>query len=127
MSLQTELNRADPNRLPDLLRAAAIGNVLKQLAGPAAIEETVAVNANVGVLQNRALSILAVTPTAGAVSGPVTLVSASIAPVTKTASIALDQKTLTFFATDAVTAAKVTYIPAPPGLELTLAGTFEGL
>jgi hypothetical protein len=94
MSLQTELNRADPNPLPDLLRAAAIGNVLKQLAGQAAIEENVAVNANVGVLQNRALSILAVTPTAGAAAGPVTLVSASVAPVTKTASIGLAQKTL---------------------------------
>src|SRR5258707_1109433 len=32
MSVQTELNRADPNRLADLLRTANIGDVLARLA-----------------------------------------------------------------------------------------------
>lgn len=135
MSLQTELNRADLTRLADLLRAVAIGDVLARLASDLAVEETVTVTANVGVLSGRAISILAISAVAGTVTGAVTPQSATATVVTKGASVALDRKTITFFATDAVTSMKVTYLKAPTRvsdgsgttLESILAGLFEGL
>lgn len=125
MSLQTQLNAANPNKIADLLALAKIGDVLKLLAA-GAIEESVTVTTNVGVLANRALAILAVSATAGTTTGLITPQSATATVVTKGASVAVDQKTITFFATDAVSAAKVTYIPAPAGLETALAALFEG-
>lgn len=125
MSVQTELNRADPNRIADLLRVAKIGDVLAGMS-KGAIEETVTVTTNVGVLANRAMAILAISATAGSTTGLITPQSATATVVTKGASVATDQKTLTFFGSDAVTAAKVTYIPAPAGLETALAGLFDG-
>jgi hypothetical protein len=133
MSLQSELNRAEVGRLADYFRTVAIGDVLSRLAGDAAVEEVVTVSSNVGVLSARAISILAITATAGTVTGAITPYSASVTPITKTCQIGTDRKTLTFFATDAVTTAKVTYLKAPTRaadgstLESLLAGTFEGL
>lgn len=127
MSLQTQLNAADPNKLADLMRAALIGDVLSQIASGVAVEETVTVTANVGVLAIEALAILAITATAGGTTGAITPYSATVAAITKTCQIGLDRKTLTFFATDAVTTAKVTYLKAPAGLKVALAALFEGL
>lgn len=126
MSLQTELNRADPNRLADLLRTANIGDVLARLAADVAVEETVTVTTNVGTLASRALAILAISATAGGTTGLITPQSATVAAVTKGCQVGVDRKTLTFFATDAVTTAKVTYIKAPAGLETALAALFAG-
>jgi hypothetical protein len=127
MSTQGQLNNANPTNIADLLKSVNIGDVLARLASDAAVEETVTVSSNVGVLSVEALSILAITVTAGGVAGAITPYSATVTPITKTCQIGVDRKTLTFLAGDAVTQAKVTYIKAPTGLKAALAALFQGL
>jgi hypothetical protein len=119
-TVQSELDRGNLNDLADMARRIALGSVLAALA-KSAVEETVTVTANVGVLSRRALSVLAISAVAGGATGLVTPQSATALIVSKGCAISLDQKTLTFAAADAVTQAKVTYVPAPAGLEAALA------
>lgn len=126
MSLQTMLNGSDPNKLADMLRAVNIGDVLARLASDAAVEEAVTVTSNVGTLSARALAILAISATAGTVTGLITPQAPTATLVTKGCQVGLDRKTLTFLAGDAVSAAKVLYLKAPTGLEAALAALFLG-
>lgn len=112
-TVQTELNRGDANNMADLLKKVSFGSVLALLGDQAAIEETVTVGTHVGTLANKALVILAVAATTGDTTGGCLPVPASVSPATKQVKIGTDKQTLTFYATDAVTEAKVLYVPAP--------------
>jgi hypothetical protein len=120
LSVRNRLNNVDPNVLAQLLQKTRLGDVLGLLASDAAVEETVTVASHVGTLPRRALVVYAVSATAGTYTGAITLVPPSQTPTTKTAKLATDRKTFTFATADAVTEAKVLYLPAPD-LETVLA------
>lgn len=118
-TLKTELDRGDLNILGKLLNILGLGTVLDALATLGAgtlTEETVTVTSHVGTLSAKASQIVSVWANAGSVTGLITLAPASVTLVTKSAKLANDRTTLTFLAADAVTSAKVQYIPAPTGL-----------
>lgn len=126
MSTQTELNRADPNRLADLLRSVNIGDALARLASDALVEETVAVSSNSGTLSSKALVIFGVYQAAGTVTGASTPNTPTGTLATKQYSLATDRKTLSFLAGDAVSSAKVLYLKIPANLDTALAALFQG-
>lgn len=101
------LNEANPNKLPTLLQTLPLG----QLANLAAKSIKAAVASNVIVLPNEAKAkwILSAFATAGTVTGFMTSVQSSA--TLATTQVKVDAKgDIAFFATDAVTAAEVTYI-----------------
>lgn len=123
LSVRSRLNNVDLNVLAQLLQRARLGEVLARLASDVAVEETVTISGNAGALPRRALVVYAIAATIGTYTGAITLVPPSQTPVTKTAQLAVDRKTLTFAPADAVTEVKVLYLPAPDGLETALANT----
>lgn len=75
------------------------------------IEEVVTVASNLGTLANVPAYILAVQATAGSVTGAFKTIPTGATPLTKQVAVTFPTGGLTFLGTDAVTAAKVTYIP----------------
>lgn len=120
-TVQSRLNDGNPNSLPEMCRRVALGDVLSALASGALVTETVAMTSNSGVLSKRALVIMGIDARTGTTTGALSLVANDATLATHQAAIAADRKTITTFATDAVTAVHVTYLPAPVGLETVLA------
>lgn len=75
------------------------------------VEEAVVVAAGVGTLKHKPLYIVAVQPTAGTVTGAFSVIPVGETPLTKQVAVNFATGGLTFKATDAVTAAKITYMP----------------
>lgn len=118
LTLKQLLDLGPTNQLAELLssRKLALGTLLDALATALAgtlTEETVTVTTNVGVLSAKAVAVFGAWASAGSTTGLITLVPPSVTVITKTAKLATDRRTLTFFGTDAVTEAKVLYLPAP--------------
>lgn len=80
------------------------------------VEEAVTVTANVGTLARVPGYILAVQSVTGSVTGAFRVIPVGKTPVTKQVAVNFATGAMTFLSTDAVTAAKVTYIPlgVPP-------------
>lgn len=120
-TLKEMINLGNANYIPGLLATgkAALGSVLEALGTLAAgtlTEETVTVTTNVGTLSSKAGIIFGVWASAGATTGIINVVPPSVTVITKTAKLATDRQTLTFFAADAVTQAKVLYLPVPSAI-----------
>jgi len=75
------------------------------------VEETVTVSTNVGTLANVPFYVCSIEATAGGTTGLVNIIPTGETPLTKQCAATLTDGTLTFVAADAVTEAKVTYIP----------------
>lgn len=75
------------------------------------VEEAVTVTTNVGTLAHVPLYIVAVQATAGSVTGAFSVIPTGETPLTKQVAVNFTTGAMTFLGTDAVTAAKVTYIP----------------
>lgn len=125
LTVQEEYNRGDTNNEPQLAKLVAMGNVLSALASGALVTETVAMTSNSGVLSQRALVIMGIDARTGTTTGALSLVGNDATLATHQAAIAADRKTFTTYATDAVTAIHVTYLPAPAGLETALASVYR--
>ena len=79
------------------------------------VEEAVTVASSVGKLEYRPLYIAAVQATTGTVTGAFKVIPKGETPATKQVAVDFETGGLTFKATDAVTAIKVTYIPIRGG------------
>lgn len=75
------------------------------------VEEAVTVTTNVGTLAHVPLYIVAVQATAGSTTGAFSVIPTGETPLTKQVAVTFTTGAMTFLSTDAVTAAKVTYIP----------------
>ena len=75
------------------------------------VEEVVTVATNVGTLKHKPFYILAIDVTAGNATGPFNAIPTGEAAATTECAVTFTSGGLTFFATDAVTAVRVTYIP----------------
>jgi hypothetical protein len=105
-TLKDVLNRANPNTLADAARAGKLGSMLGLLAA----FKKGAVSSNIMTLAEgqKALVGLIAYVTAGSVTGVMTFVPGT--PATTQFTVNKDGN-IQFFATDAVTAAEVSYIP----------------
>ena len=79
------------------------------------VEEDVAVASNAGTLKHRPLYIVAVQATAGTTTGAFKVIPKGETTATKQVAVDFTTGGLTFKTTDAVTAAKITYIPLRGG------------
>lgn len=79
---------------------------------PLIVEESVTVASNTGTLANVPLYICAIQVTAGTTTGAFNVIPTGETPLTKQCAVTFTTGVLTFLSTDAVTTAKVTYIPA---------------
>lgn len=78
---------------------------------PLIVEEVVAVTDNAGALANTPLYIISVHVTAGDTTGAFNVIPVGKTPLTKQVAVNFSTKALTFLGTDAVTSAKITYLP----------------
>lgn len=78
---------------------------------PLVVEEDVTVSSHAGTLENVPLYILAITSAVGTTTGAFRQIPVGKTPLTKQCAVNMTTGGLTFRAADAVTAAKVTYIP----------------
>lgn len=106
-TVQEELNRANPNNLPDLARLAELGDGLAQIS---ARTERVAVAANFATLSRPARAILRAWSRAGGTTGTLVPVAPETTP--GAGQCAIDENgRIECAAADAVTSLEVTYIP----------------
>jgi hypothetical protein len=80
-------------------------------AVPLIVEEAVTVASNVGTLKHKPFYVLAIETTAGTTTDHFSVIPTGETPLTKQCAVTFTDGTLTFLAGDAVTAARVTYIP----------------
>lgn len=122
-TVQEALNIAQANDIPDMLRKISLGTLLAGLLVPATDADARTVTANVCVL-NTPGTVIAVTVTAGGVTGNFSPIAAGMTPATKEVAVAYSAEgvaTLTFLGADAVTACKVQKTTWPAGLGTILA------
>jgi hypothetical protein len=74
-------------------------------------EEVVAVSSHTGTLTHVPFYVVAIEVTAGSVTGAFNIIPTGETAATKECAVTLTDGVLTFFATDAVTSCRVTYIP----------------
>ncbi len=82
---------------------------------PIVVEEAVTVASNAGKLAYAPLYIVAIQVTAGSTTGAFKVIPTGETPLTTQCAVTFPTGALTFLGTDAVTAAKVTYIPKRGG------------
>lgn len=75
------------------------------------VEEAVTVASNAGQLKHKPFYILSIESTAGTTTGPFSVIPTGETPLTTQCAVTFTNGALTFLSTDAVTAARVTYIP----------------
>lgn len=75
------------------------------------VDEVVTVTSHIGKLKHKPFYILAIESTAGTTTGPFNAIPTGETPLTTECAVTFTSGTLTFLSTDAVTAARVTYIP----------------
>ena len=107
VSRQTVLDRGNISELSFVLKGFALGTALKKLATPTA--EALTVTSNAGTLAHIPASVLSVYATAGTAGGVKKIIPVAQTPATGEVAVDYVAKTLTFFGTDAVSAAEVVY------------------
>lgn len=75
------------------------------------VEEEVTVASNAGQLKHKPFYILSIESTTGTTTGPFSVIPTGETPITTQCAVTFTSGALAFLAGDAVTAAKVTYIP----------------
>lgn len=122
-TVQQALDIAQPNDIPDMLRKVSVGTILAGMLVPATDTNARTVTAHVCVLTTAGM-VLAVTVTAGGVTGNFSPIAAGMTPATTQVAVSYSAEgvaTLTFAAADAVTACKVQKTTFPAGLGTILA------
>lgn len=122
-TVQQALDISNPNDIPDMLRKVRLGTILAGMLVPATDTDARTVTSNVCVMTTAGI-VLAVTVTAGGVTGNFRPIAAGQTPATTQVAVSYSAEgvaTLTFLGADGVTACKVqkTTIAANLGTILT--------